>query len=76
MEQDKQEIFKKKAEMYWDNLSTKCEENGVEIAFGLVIDPETNEPIMFCKGDIFGVSKNLAEVLRTFKSKILDNISV
>lgn len=77
-QENRQEIFEQQSQFYWDQLSTRCDEGGVQVAVAILIDPKLGpeQPIAFARGSHYEQAKLLAEILRRYKSQIAYELDV
>ena len=60
-----------RAEHFISGLKSACDEEDVHVAFAIVIDKQSEQPIMYSKGTTYQVTRVLADVTKYFKGVLL-----
>jgi len=65
-----------KRELFFKGFSEQLEAQGVKVAFAFIYDQDAKEPLVFCKGNLYQVTKAAVEFARFMKHKLDEDLTV
>ena len=66
----------KRAEFFINDFEKKLEEEKVKLAFTVLIDPESKQPVMYSKGSTYQLTRLLVDMARYFKGRLDQELKV
>jgi len=66
----------KRAESFIGDFEKKLEDGGVKLAFAVLIDPESKQPIIYNKGNTYQLTRLLVDMARYFKGRLDQELKV
>jgi hypothetical protein len=70
--------YNERKDFFLGDMIAKVQEEGINIAIGVVIDPKIQEarPIMFSRGTTYSLAKISCELAKFFKDKLNEELSL
>ena len=63
-------------ELFFKAFSEQLEAHGIKVAFAFIYDQNTQEPLVFSKGNLYQVTKAAVEFTRFMKHKLDEDLTV
>ena len=63
-----------RGERFISGLKSACDEEDVHVAFAIVLDKQSEQPIMYSKGSTYQVTRVLADVTKYFKGMLMKEL--
>ena len=65
-----------RSKQIFETIGKSCEDHGIKRALFIAIDPETNDSIIYHRGDTLSAAKLAAHFVRVVKTNILRDLDV
>ena len=66
----------KRAEFFINDFEKKLEDEKVKLAFAILIDPESKQPVIYSKGTTYQLTRLLVDMARYFKGRLDQELKV
>jgi hypothetical protein len=61
-----------RAEFFVSDLDKKVTAESIPMAFAIIIDPKSQQPIIYAKGSTYTIARALVDMARYFKNKVVE----
>ena len=66
----------KRAKFFVGDLMDKIDDEGVNVAFTIIMDPKCEQPIIYTKGSTYQLTRLLVDMSRYFKARLDQELKV
>ena len=63
-----------RADYFISDLKQKCDDENAKVAFAIILDPKSQQPILYSKGSVYQVTRVLADATKYFKGILLQEL--